>query len=181
MDNFFICVANQPLIHLVVKFTMKIFSLFDKYWGLIRLKALVKTSGIGSFYNSDIHIKYGENIQIGDYVKIGSGCTLGAMNEIKIGNNVTISKNVTIETAGLDMTTPLPHKHKAKPIVIQDGVWIASNVIILGGVNIGRNCVIGAGVVLTKDVAENNVIVGQSNRKLTKSQIEYKINIKVPK
>ena len=171
MDNFFIFIANQPFVHIVTKFTLKVFLLFDKYWGLIRFKSLIKNSGIGSFYNPDIHIKYGENIQIGDYVKIGGGCTLGAMSKITIGNNVTISKNVTIETAGLDMTTPLPYKHKAKPIVIQDGVWIASNVIILGGVNIGRNCIIGAGVILTKDVAENNVIVGQSNRKLIKSEI----------
>lgn len=171
MYIFFVFVAQLSPTRLIVIFIMRCFSLLDKYWGLVRFKAIIKYSGIGSFYNSDIHIKYGENIKIGDYVKIGGGCTLGAMSNITIGNNVTISKNVTIETASLDMNTPLPHNHKSKPIVIEDGVWIASNVIILGGVIIGSNSVIGAGVILTKDVNPNSIIVGQNNRNLIKPEI----------
>lgn len=166
---FLVNIIQIALVRKMIIFLMRVRLLWDRYWGLIRFKALVVNSGNGSFYNPDIHVKYGENITIGDYVKIGGGCTLGAMSSIKIGNNVTISKNVTIETAGLDTTTPLPYKHKSKSIIVEDNVWIASNVIILGGVTVGKNSIIGAGVVLTKSVKANSIIVGAKIRDLTKT------------
>lgn len=169
MNKFIIFISNLTVVQYIVKTIVRAGLLLDRYWGLLRFKALVPNSGVGSFYNSDIQIKYGENVEIGDYVKIGGGCTLGAMSKITIGNNVTISKGVTIESAGLDMTTSMPYKHKSKPIVIKDGVWVASNVIILGGVTIGNNSVIGAGVVLTKDVSPNSIIIGYGSRILNKS------------
>ncbi|WP_051398073.1 acyltransferase [Runella limosa] len=168
MKKFFIFIANQTSVHFVIKLIVGIHSFYDRYWGFLRFKAFVPMSGKGSFYNSDIQIKYGQNIKIGDFVKIGGGCVLGAMSNIVIGDYVTISKNVTIETAGLDMTTPVPYKHKSKPIIIEDGVWIASNVIILGGVTVGTNSIIGAGVVITKNVTPNTIVVGQGNRFINK-------------
>ena len=84
--------------------------------------------------------------------------------KISIGNNCRISRGVVIETAGLDLSTKPPYKHYSKPIVIEDGVWIASNAIILGGVTIGENSIIGAGAVVTKSVMKNEVIVGIAGR-----------------
>ena len=48
----------------------------------------------------------------------------------------------------------------AQPVKIEDGVWIGGGAIILPGVTIGRNAVIGAGAVVTKDVPANAVAIG---------------------
>lgn len=48
----------------------------------------------------------------------------------------------------------------ALPITIKDGVWIGGGAIILGGVTLGANCVVGAGAVVTKDVSPYTVVAG---------------------
>lgn len=71
------------------------------------------------------------------------------------------------ETAGLDLKKGPPYNsHFGKPIVIEDGVWIGTNCIILGNVSIGKNAIIGAGCVITKDVAPGDIVVGSANRVL---------------
>ena len=52
----------------------------------------------------------------------------------------------------------------AKPIVIEDGCWLASNVVVTGGVKIGKNSIIGAGSVVTKDIPANSLAVGNPCR-----------------
>ncbi len=52
----------------------------------------------------------------------------------------------------------------AKPIVIEDNVWIGGGAILLPGVTIGRNAVIGAGAVVPKDVAADTVVAGNPAR-----------------
>ena len=116
--------------------------------------------GGDSFLHGNTEIKYPENINIGDKVIIGPGCTLGAKSEITLGDFVRISKDVLIETAGLDLQGDLPYKHISKPIVIGKGVWLGARSIVLGGVTIGENAVIGAGAVITKDVSANSIVVG---------------------
>jgi acetyltransferase-like isoleucine patch superfamily enzyme len=161
-------IIEASLVRSLTRFVLRIFSFFDRWIGLIRFKALVKNSGRYSFYNSKIDIKYGNNIVIGDHTLIGPYTTLGAKAKITIGSYVRISKGVLIETAGLDLSISPPYKHNAKEIVIGDGVWIASNAIILGGVTIGDNVIIGAGAVITKDIPKNSIVVGQAVRILEK-------------
>jgi len=55
-----------------------------------------------------------------------------------------------------------------KPIVIENGVWVGSNVIILGGVTLHEGCVIGAGSVVTKDVPPYSIAVGNPARVIKK-------------
>jgi acetyltransferase-like isoleucine patch superfamily enzyme len=71
-----------------------------------------------------------------------------------------------VETAALDVSVDPPYKHYSKPIIIEDGVWVAANCLILAGVTIHKNALIGAGSVITKDVPENSIIVGARNRNL---------------
>jgi maltose O-acetyltransferase len=135
-------------------------------WSSLRLKALVRRAKGSNFCHWTTEIKYPDNIQFGQNVAIGPNCTLGAMSPIRIGDYVRISKGAIIETAGLDLSTGRPYKHKAKPIVIEDGAWIGSNAIILGGVTIGENAIVGAGAVITKDVPSNTIVVGAPTRQL---------------
>lgn len=109
-------------------------------------------------------IKYPENITYGQGVIIGPRCTLGAKSTITIGSNVRISKGVFIETAGLDFSKQPPYPHISKEIIIENNVWLGANVIVLGGVTIGEGSIIGAGTIVSKDVAPNTILVSAQNR-----------------
>mgnify|MGYP000129629676 CR=1 FL=1 len=148
-----------------VLFFIRIQSLFVRVLSNLKFKALVKNSG-DSLCHYTTEIKHGENITIGNYCRIGKYSSLGAMSPITIGNNVALSRGVILETGGLDFSTQLPYKHISKPIVIEDGVWLGTNVMVLGGVTIGKNAIIGAGAVITKNVNESEIIVGAKNRVL---------------
>lgn len=110
--------------------------------------------------------KHLENIEIGDNVLIGPGVTIGAHAKITISDFVRISEGVLIETAGLDINKPLHYPHISKPIRVERGAWIGAKAIILGGVTIGEQAVIGAGAVVTKNVAAHAIIVGHPPRQL---------------
>jgi len=119
-------------------------------------------NGGDSFLHGNTEIKYPNNIYIGNKVVIGPGCTLGAKSKIELGDFVRISKDVVIETAGLDWSGELPYKHISKPIIIGKGVWLGARSIVLGGVTIGENAIVGAGSVVSKDIPENSIVVGHS-------------------
>ena len=104
---------------------------------------------------------------VGKYVSIGSG-TYANMNltliddwKITIGKCVLFGPNVTLCTTG----HPIHPDHRMDgmysfPITIGDKVWIGANVIVLPGVTIGENSVIGAGSVVTKDIPANVIAFG---------------------
>jgi len=116
--------------------------------------------GGDSFLHGHTEVKYPENIVIGNNVVIGPGCTLGGKSKIELGDYVRISKDVVIETAGLNFYGNLPYEHISKPILIEKGVWIGTRAIILGGVIIGENSIIGAGSIISKDIPSNSIVVG---------------------
>ncbi|KAK4665548.1 hypothetical protein QC763_402530 [Podospora pseudopauciseta] len=107
---------------------------------------------------------YGYNIQIGNNVSIGRNCLINDVCEVRIGSNVIISPNVCIYT-GTCSTDPRRRAGNSgtqygKPVVIEDDVWIAANVVILPGVRIGRGSTVGAGSVVTRDVATYSIYMG---------------------
>lgn len=120
---------------------------------------------------------YGGNISLGDNVSINMNCTFVDCNRIEIGNNVLIASNVQLYTAThpVELTDRLTPgwdpasgayfcRTCARPIRIEDGCWLGGGVIVLPGVTIGRGCVIGAGSVVTKDIPENSLAVGNPCR-----------------
>lgn len=104
---------------------------------------------------------------VGKYVSIGDG-TYANMNltliddwKITIGKDVLIGPNVTLCTTG----HPVHPGHRADgmysfPITVEDNVWIGANVVVLPGVTIGENSVIGAGSIVTKDIPANVIAFG---------------------
>ena len=102
--------------------------------------------GAGTSFNTGVHI----NASVGGTIQIGKDCLIGP--------------NVVMRTAGhrFDKTDiPIRRQgHVIKDIKIDDNVWIGSNAIILGGVNIGTGAVIGAGSVVTRDVQAMAIAVG---------------------
>ena len=104
---------------------------------------------------------YGLEIRVGHKVFINQCCTLYDMGGVTIGDRVMIGPNVSIITTGHPMA---PSERRAyiegRPIVIEDDVWIATGATIVGGVTVGRNSVVGAGAVVTKDVPPNSFVAG---------------------
>lgn len=123
----------------------------------------------------DFHCEYGKHIFIGDQVIINMNCTFVDNNIIEIGDNVLIASNVQIYTA--THSTKLHErvvadweagegicKTYALPVRINDGAWIGGGAIILPGVTIGKNSVIGAGSIVTHSIPDNCVAVGNPCR-----------------
>lgn len=144
---------------------------------------------IGSNVKIDrpFYCDYGKNIFIGDNCIININCTFVDCNRIEIGNNVLIASNVQIYTA----THPVNAKKRlvegwkenseqaffrtnALPVKVEDNVWIGGGVIILPGITIGKNSVIGAGSVVTKDIPTNCVAVGNPCRVIKQLTEEVK-------
>jgi acetyltransferase-like isoleucine patch superfamily enzyme len=103
------------------------------------------------------------NIKLGHHVGFNYGCIIDGAGGITIGNNVLIAQYCSLVTAQhlyakeeLVNTQPWT----TQPIVIEDDVWLAANVIVTPGVTIGRGAVVGAGAVVTKDVAPYTIVAG---------------------
>jgi len=104
---------------------------------------------------------YGRDLRVGRKVFINQCCTIYDMSGVDIGDEVMIGPNVNIITSGHALRPSERRAYvEAKPIVIEEGVWIAAAVTIIGGVTIGENSVIAAGSVVTKDVPANSLAAG---------------------
>jgi len=109
---------------------------------------------------------YGGNIVAGDNLYINYDCTILDCNMVYLGNNVLLAPKVQIYTAyhPTDPQVRLSGKELAAPITIGDNVWLGGGVIVCPGVSIGNNVTIGAGSVVTKDIPNNAVAVGNPCR-----------------
>ena len=109
----------------------------------------------------------GSHVHMGSNIYANFNLTLVDDGHIYIGDWVKFGPNVTIVTAGHPVLPELrkdPALQFNKDVHIEDGVWIGAGVVVLPGVTIGKNSVIGAGSVVTKDIPENVVAVGNPCR-----------------
>lgn len=105
---------------------------------------------------------YGYNIEIGENFYANHNLIILDGNKVKFGDNVFIAPNCGFYTAGhpLDAKRRNEGLEYAKPIEVGNNVWIGGNVVVLPGVKIGDNVVIGAGSIVTKNIPSNVVAVG---------------------
>ena len=105
---------------------------------------------------------YGYNVTVGDNFFLNVNCKLMDSGKITIGSNVFIAPNVCVitEEHAVDVEQRLAGLEYAHPVTIGDNVWICAGAIILPGVTIGAGSIIGAGSVVTKDIPENCLAVG---------------------
>lgn len=104
---------------------------------------------------------------IGDYSGIGINCELNG--PVKIGKYVSMGPEVVFYTENHSFgRTDIPIQQQGfdetEPIVVGDDVWIGRRALILPGVHIGRGCVIGAGAIISKDVPDYAVVVGNPGK-----------------
>lgn len=112
----------------------------------------------GRNVNIQNRARIGPSLEIGDNSGVGENCRIGS--NTKIGNNVMMAPDVIICTENHKYTKETYEGWIKKPVVIEDNVWIGYRVIILPGVRIGRNAIIGAGAVVTKDVPSYAIVGG---------------------
>ena len=130
------------------------------------LEQLLGQIGQNSIIEPPFYCAYGRNIYIGEHVFLNVLCTILDCNEVHIGHDVMIGPNVQIYTAAheLQAEARILGWEVAKPIVIEDNVWIGGGAILLPGVSIGRNAVVGAGAVVSRSVPANIVVAGNPAR-----------------
>lgn len=118
---------------------------------------------------------YGCNTTFGKFSGANFNFTCLDVCPVTIGDNVLMGPNVTLATP---MHPLLPEERNvrprddgslynleyAKPIVIENNCWLASNVIVCGGVTIGEGSVVGAGSVVTRDVPPHSLAAGNPCR-----------------
>ncbi|MFI1416563.1 sugar O-acetyltransferase [Streptomyces sp. NPDC020731] len=108
------------------------------------------------------HAGFGSNVHIGDDFFGNVNLTFVDDVDIRIGDGVMIAPSVTLTTTG----HPVHPARRAdfgrfsEPIVIEDKVWIGSNVVVLPGVRIGYGSVIGAGSVVSRSIPPMSVALG---------------------
>lgn len=130
---------------------------------------------VGLYQRTIIVARYGGRVSIGSGCGI-SGATIYAINSIEIGNDVLIGGNSKIidndfHPLHADKRNPQKLEDvKQKPIIIGDGCFIGANSIILKGTKLGRNCVVGAGSVVS-GVFPDNVIIAGNPAKIIKDNI----------
>ena len=127
-------------------------------WGFFIFKKRVHIYGLFSVANR-------HNVTIGKNCAINHGVFLLGRCQIQIGNNVTLSARCMLLDATLDIDQSenielFGYNHLSAPIILDDNVWIGAGSIILPNVRIGKNSVVGAGSVVTKDVAAYSVVAG---------------------
>ena len=134
------------------------------------LKDLFGHYGQNSLIESPFHCVYGYNIHIGDHVFLNFLCAILDTNEVRIGNHVMIGPTVQIYTAAHHLKAKERNQglEVAKPVTIEDNVWIGGGAILLPGVKIGLNAVVGAGAVVSRDVPPNTVVAGNPARVIKK-------------
>ncbi|MFV2057938.1 MAG: DapH/DapD/GlmU-related protein [Thiohalomonadales bacterium] len=114
--------------------------------------------------NCMIQAKSGK-IRIGKRSSFGSNSVIVSMAGIDIGESVLAAGNVYISAGAYkmeDLSIPIMDQaaYSKGPITIGDNVWIGTGAVILDGVSIGKNAVIGAAAVVNKDVPENAIVAG---------------------
>lgn len=130
------------------------------------LGQLLGRLGPDSEVRPPFYCDYGSQIRIGERTFVNFGLVALDPAPITIGSDVQIGPNVQLLTPTHPIDPGLRREkwEGARPIDVADNVWLGGGVIVLPGVSIGENSVVGAGAVVTRDVPAGVVVVGNPAR-----------------
>lgn len=130
------------------------------------IKSILGKTGQEIHIEQPFHCDYGTNIEVGENFYSNYNCIMLDVGKITIGKNVMFAPNVSIYTAGHPVHPDSRNSgyEYGMPVTIGDNVWIGGSVVINPGVTIGNNVVIWSGSVVTKDIPDNVIAVGNPCR-----------------
>ncbi len=128
------------------------------------VRKILKKCGEEVIVKNRCYFGDGSKLQVGNYSQLGQNSTISG--KVSIGNYVMMGPDVVIMGVTHDisdlskpMIDPM-NPSLEKPVIIGDNVWIGTRAIILPGVTIDDNSIVGAGAVVTKSFKKNSVIAG---------------------
>ncbi|MEX8154535.1 WxcM-like domain-containing protein [Acinetobacter baumannii] len=149
----FLRVVNQPYIHPLSDVKSKNIGQKTKVW---QYSVIFPQAVIGENCNICAHTMIENDVQIGNNVTIKSGVYV--WDGITLEDNVFVGPSVTFTNDKAPRSKQYPDEFLKT--IVEQGASIGGNATILPGIRIGRNALIGAGAVVTKDVPENAIVVG---------------------
>lgn len=133
------------------------------------MKEVFAACGEDNYIELPFHANWGgHHVHFGSHIYANFNLTLVDDGHIYVGDRVMFGPNVTVATAGHPIDAALRGKGLQfnKDVYIGENTWIGANVVILPGVHIGKDVVIGAGSVVTGDIPDHVVAVGNPCRVL---------------
>lgn len=142
------------------------------------IREIIGKCGSSILVEQPFHCDYGYNIEVGNNFYSNYNLTILDVGKVVMGENVLIAPNVSIYTAGHPLHPDSRNSgyEYGIGVTIGNNVWIGGSVVINPGVHIGDNVVIGSGSVVTKDIPDNAVAVGNPckvMRYITKEDRKY--------
>ena len=130
------------------------------------IKEILGGTGKEILVEPPIHFDYGRNTTVGERFFANYNLTVLDVCPVTIGDNVMLAPNVSLYGAGHPIHPDARNSgyEYGAPITIGNNVWIGGSSCVLPGVTIGNNVVIGAGSVVTKDIPDNVIAVGNPCR-----------------
>ena len=115
------------------------------------LRAFGARIGEGVNFRHDVKVHWPWKLAVGDHSWIGEGAWILNLKQVTIGSDVCVSQGVLLCTGSHDHRSPTFEFDNA-PITVEDGAWLAVRATVLRGCTIGADAVVGACVLVTKDV-----------------------------
>jgi maltose O-acetyltransferase len=132
------------------------------------LRQLLAQAASDAMIEAPFHCAYGFNITLGRGVFLNAGCTILDTAAVTIGDGTLLGPSVQIYCAEhhKDPVKRRAGLEIAKPVEIGANAWLGGGSIVLGGITIGDDAVIGAGAVVTRDVPSGATVIGNPARSI---------------
>jgi maltose O-acetyltransferase len=142
-----------------------------RLWPRDTRRQLLRWAGVRigvSTFESHVSIVGGRRLAIGAGSFVNTGCLLDASAPLTIGNHVSIGHGAMLVTSTHDLGGEAQRAGAwtARPVTVEDGVWIGARALILPAVTVGRGCVVAAGAVVQSDCEPNGLYAGVPARRV---------------
>ena len=113
---------------------------------------------------SELSVFAGGRLEIGDRTFVNYGSSIAATGSVCIGRDCLLGMYTIILDNDFHELDARTHRPAPRPVVLEDNVWLGHRVLVLPGVTIGHDAVVGAGSVVTADIPPRSLAVGNPAR-----------------